>query len=186
VNIAAVVLAAGASTRLGRPKQTLMIDGETLVERAVRLATEAGLSPVIVVVGPDTSFAEKMRGCVVVVNEKASEGMASSIRCGVLAADHCDGVVLMASDQPALTAEHLRALCGAGDVPVGSAYAGKVGIPAYFPATMFRELMKLKGDVGAREMLRTAPGISAEDLSFDIDTEEDIARLSYKKKCIPR
>jgi molybdenum cofactor cytidylyltransferase len=186
VKIAGVVLAAGASTRLGKPKQMVVVDGEMLVERAVRLTREARLSPAIIVVGPDASFAEKLHGCMVVVNEEAQEGMAASIRCGVHAAMDCDGVVLMTCDQPALKPEHLRALCAMGAVPVGSVYAGKIGIPAYFPGAMFGELMKLKGDVGARDLLRNARGISAENLSLDIDTEEDIARLNHQKKCDPR
>ena len=74
-----MVLAAGASRRLGRAKQSVEIGGETLLERAVRVAVQAGLAPVIVVVRQ----AGKLRGCEVVVNALAEEGMASSIRCGV-------------------------------------------------------------------------------------------------------
>jgi CTP:molybdopterin cytidylyltransferase MocA len=182
VKIAAVVLAAGASTRLGRPKQIVVIDGETLVERAVRTASAAGLSPVILVVADK---AREVAGAQSILNPDANEGIASSIRCGVNAAAGCDGVVLMTCDQPALTADHLRALCGAGDAAMGSAYAGKVGIPAYFPASMFGELMQLEGDTGARGLLSRARSISAEELSFDIDTEEDIARLADKIKSSP-
>jgi len=181
--IAAVILAAGASTRLGRPKQTVVIDGETLLERAVRVAKEAGLSPVIVVVANEALKVADTRS---VLNTNANEGMASSIRCGVHAAIDCDGVVLMACDQPALAAEHLQALCANPQDPAGSEYAGKVGIPAYFPAAMFSELLKLKGDVGARSLLSNARTIFAENLGFDIDTEEDIAHLAAKTKCHPQ
>lgn len=178
--IAAVILAAGASTRLGRPKQTVLLDGETLLERAARIAKEAGLSPVIVVVA---NGALNVADTTSVFNANASEGMASSIHCGVSAAAGCDGAVLMACDQPTLTPDHLRALCANPEESAGSEYAGKVGIPAYFPAAMFSELLKLKGDVGARSLLSTARTISAENLSFDIDTEEDIRRLGAITKC---
>jgi len=187
VKIAGVVLAAGASTRLGRPKQTVIIDGEALVERAARVAHEAGLSPVIVVVNSQAEFAEQLlaQGCMIVVNEHAAKGMASSIHCGVSAADGCDGVVVMACDQPALTSAHLMALCAESGTASGSAYGGKIGIPAYFPASNFGSLLQLKGDTGARDLLRNARAVPFEDLSFDIDTEEDIAQLRAKTKCDP-
>ncbi len=175
--VAAVVLAAGASRRLGRAKQSLEIGGETLLERAVRVAVEAGLEPVIVVVRI-ADVAVGLRGCEVVVNELADEGMASSIRVGVARARELGvaGVVVMACDQVALRAEHLLALCGEVDGVAGSGYAGKVGIPAYFPAEKFGELMELRGDVGARELLRGAVAVVDEGLALDVDTEADVER----------
>ena len=175
--IAAVVLAAGASRRLGRAKQSLEIGGETLLERAVRVAVEAELEPVIVVVRT-ADVAPGLCGCDVVVNALADEGMASSIRVGVARAEELGvvGVVVMACDQVALRAEHLRALCGEVDRVTGSGYAGKVGIPAYFPAEKFSELMELRGDVGARELLRGAVAMVDEGLALDVDTEADVER----------
>ena len=177
MRIAAVVLAAGASRRLGRAKQSLEIGGETLLERAVRVGVEAGLGPVIVVVR-DAGVASGLRGCEVVVNALADEGMASSIRVGVARAQELGvaGAVVMACDQVSLRAEHLRALCGEVDRVTGSGYAGKVGIPAYFPAEKFSELMALRGDVGARELLRGAAAIIDEGLGLDVDTEADFQR----------
>jgi molybdenum cofactor cytidylyltransferase len=179
--VAAVVLAAGESARLGRPKQMLKMGGETLVERAVRVAVEAGLRPVIVVVREEGELADGMRakGCEVVVNEGASEGMASSIRCGVERAEGtgAGGVVVMACDQVGLGAAHLRALSFDEGRVAGSAYAGKVGIPAYFPKAVFGELRALRGDVGAREMLQGAASVEDEGLAVDIDTEADVVRV---------
>ncbi len=176
---AAVILAAGFSRRLGRAKQTLVVGGETLVERAVRVAIEAELSPVIVVVRAEADFVEGLRGSLVVVNEEAAEGMASSIRCGVRNAGEleADGVVVMACDQVRLTAGHLRELIAEPETVAASGYAGRVGIPAYFPAAVFGELMELRGDVGAREMLRGVRVVVDEGLAVDIDTEEDLAGL---------
>jgi CTP:molybdopterin cytidylyltransferase MocA len=179
VSVAAVVLAAGASTRLGRPKQTVVMGGETLVERAVRVAREAGLAPVIVVVREEEDGAARLRemGCVVVVNGEAAEGMAASIRCGVRVAEtlYAEGVVVMACDQVLLRAEHLRALCLESGRVTASEYAGRRGVPAYFPAEVFGALMKLRGDVGAREMLRDAATVVDEGLAVDVDTEADVA-----------
>jgi CTP:molybdopterin cytidylyltransferase MocA len=177
VTVAAVVLAAGASRRLGRVKQMVVIGGETLLERAVRVAVEAGLVPVIVVVR-EAELGEGLRGCEVVVNPLADEGMAASIRCGVARAREMGvaGVVVMACDQVALRAEHLRELCAEADRVTGSGYVGKVGIPAYFPAAVFEELMELRGDVGARELLRGAVAVVDEGLALDVDTEADVFR----------
>jgi len=177
VTVAAVVLAAGASRRLGRAKQSVEIGGKTLLERAVRVAVEAGLEPVIVVVR-DAEVGKSLRGCKLVVNELADEGMASSIRVGVARARELGvvGVVVMACDQVALRPEHLRELCGEVDRVTGSGYAGKVGIPAYFPKENFGELMELRGDVGARELLRGAAAIIDEGLGLDVDTEADFQR----------
>lgn len=158
----------------------VVLGGETLLERAVRVAMEAALDPVIVVIAPDGEVAEGLcqSDCVVVVNELAAEGMASSIRHGVELAGElgAQGVVLMTCDQVALTADHLRALCADAARVTGSGYAGKVGIPAYFPAANFDRLMELRGDVGAREMLLGAAAVVDEGLALDVDTEGDVAR----------
>jgi CTP:molybdopterin cytidylyltransferase MocA len=175
--IAAVVLAAGASTRLGEPKQLIVINGETLLERTVRIARETGCKPVIVVLGAN---AEQIRAqcdlsdAVVVTNEAWEEGMASSIRVGIGALDREDGVVLMTCDQPAVTAGHLRALMGLGKV-TASAYAGRRGVPAYFPASSFPPLMQLRGDAGARELLRDAATVELAGGELDVDTDRELA-----------
>jgi molybdenum cofactor cytidylyltransferase len=193
MTVAAVVLAAGASRRLGRAKQKVEIGGETLLERAVRVAVEAGLEPVIVVVRDeevgkslrgcevgvrDPEVASVLGGCEILVNPLAEEGMAASIRCGVARAGEIgvSGVVVMACDQVALRAEHLRELCADVDRVTGSGYAGKVGIPAYFPVEVFGGLMELRGDVGARELLSGAVAVVDEGLALDVDTEADVLR----------
>ena len=181
MNVAAILLAAGASRRLGRAKQTVVIGGETLVERAVRVATEAGLSPVIVVTRIGVTV--KLNCCEVVVNPRAAEGMASSIRSGVkrAIAMEVEGAVLMTCDQVALRPEHLRSLYAEVNRVTGSGYAGKIGIPAYFPAANFEDLLKLRGDVGARELLQDAAVVVDEGRGLDVDTEEDVeqARTVY-------
>jgi molybdenum cofactor cytidylyltransferase len=177
---AAVVLAAGASTRLGEPKQLVTLAGETLLERAVRAARESGCSPVIVVLG--AGYVEilgysRLGDAVPVINAEWVEGMASSIRLGVRAlgsvAKDVAGVVLMACDQPAVTASHLRALMTSGEI-TASAYAGRRGVPAYFPKASFAALMELRGDVGARHLLRDAATIDLPGGELDIDTAIDL------------
>ncbi len=176
------MLAAGFSRRLGRPKQHVVLAGETLLERAARVAREAGLRPVVVVVNRAVYEAMAqgwdLPGCIVVVNEDAAEGMASSIRCGLAALPREDvaGAVVMTCDQVAVTPEHLRALCAEPDETAGSGYAGRVGVPAYFPANRFEELHGLQGDEGARRLLREARCVPTEALALDVDTDEDVRR----------
>ncbi len=178
--IAAVVLAAGASRRLGRPKQEVVLGGRTLVERAVRTATQAGLSPVLVVVRAGGGLGPSLRrlGAVAVVNDRAEEGMAASVRLGVHTAQelNADGAVVLTCDQVALRAEHLLALCAEPGRVTASEYAGRKGVPAYFPAAHFAELLMLEGDTGARELLRAAATVVDESLALDVDTEEDVAK----------
>lgn len=179
MSVAAVVLAAGASRRLGRPKQDVLIAGETLLQRAIRIAQEASLSPVIVVTRAGAECAESPgwgASVIRVVNHQADEGLASSIRCGIaLASSHgVVGAVVLACDQPAIRPNHLRALVEDTDRLTASAYAGSIGVPAYFPSTSFPMLLQLRGDTGARKLLTDAHPVTAEDLSLDIDTEEDL------------
>jgi molybdenum cofactor cytidylyltransferase len=174
---AAVVLAAGGSTRLGEPKQLVIVGGETLVERAVRAARDAGCEPVVVVLGAEEERIRErcnLAGAVVLVNEAWEEGMASSIRVGVGASGGADGVLLMTCDQPAVTAAHLLAVMAAGEV-TASAYAGRRGVPAFFPAAIFPALLELRGDVGARELLLGAATVDLVGGDLDVDTEADRA-----------
>jgi len=180
VSVAAIVLAAGASRRLGHPKQDIVIAGETLLERTVRLARDSSLSPVVVVTRPGVKYATALESdglVIVATNHEADEGMASSIRCGIALASRLKpaGAVILACDQPGLRVDHLRALVEDTSRIAGSAYAGSIGVPAYFPAASFPLLLQLHGDAGARKLLHEAHAISAEDLRLDIDTEQDVA-----------
>jgi len=201
LTVAAVVLAAGASTRLGEPKQNVRLnprpdprpdpgpdpgpdprtgpqtDSETLLERAVRVAREAGFTPLFAVLAPGYSPPRSLAARLV-VNEDAAEGMASSIRAGIAAAiaAGASGVVILACDQPFVTAQHLCALAELPDAVAASAYAGRKGVPAYFPASAFSQLLELRGDAGARDLLREARAVALKKGELDIDTAEDLKR----------
>ena len=182
--VAAIILAAGESRRLGRPKQLVLWHGETLLDRAVRVAREADCSPVVVVLG--ASFDEVRAGCrlegaLVVVNESWREGMASSVRAGIAAlepfASNLRGALLLVCDQPAVTAEHLKALAADPTAICASSYAGRNGVPAFFPPSSFAALAELHGDAGARSLLQAAQAIELPGGEVDIDTAEDLAKL---------
>jgi CTP:molybdopterin cytidylyltransferase MocA len=191
--LAAIVLAAGASRRLGQPKQLLLRHGETLIGRAIRLATEAGAAPVIAVLGAhsDRIFrAVAFDKTIPVVNDQWEQGIAGSIHAGLNALDAAapaaSSALILGCDQPLLTVAHLRTLIegfSAQTVPpiVASSYAGVLGIPAIFPRFVFTELLDLRGDTGARAVLmqpnRPVVAIPLQGGEVDIDLPADIERL---------
>jgi molybdenum cofactor cytidylyltransferase len=184
-SISAVILAAGASRRLGQPKQLLRLNptiSETLLERAVRLAREADLSPVIVILGANheaIAAATSLGDATTILNPDWPEGMASSIRLGLHTtlqlAPSAAGLLLMACDQPAVTATHLRALTATGTL-TASEYANRRGIPAYLPTSHWPSLATLQGDTGARNLLLRAATIPLPHGDLDIDTPEDLGQ----------
>ena len=188
---ALLLLAAGGSRRLGTPKQLVPVDGELLIQRAVRIALTAELRPTVVVLG---AHAAEIRAhledqpVMLVENLQWKEGMASSIRTGlavVLAeAPEADGIVMMLADQPQLTKEHVAALLDAqrasGRDIVASHYGDHLGPPAYFGRRHFAALGELHGDVGARALLANfdpLPVPMPRGVSADLDTPDDYSRL---------
>jgi len=178
MRVAAIVLAAGASKRLGEPKQLVRLGSETLLESAVRVAREAGCSPVVVVLGASAAsiqVAPRLGNAIIVVNDDWAEGMGSSVRSGVGTLRDVDACLVLTCDMPAVTASHLRLLMAAGEL-TASSYAGRRGVPAYFPVGTFPLLMELHGDAGARDLLRSARCVELSGGELDVDTVEDLER----------
>lgn len=192
--VPAIVLAAGASRRLGQPKQLLRIHEETLLDRSIRLAREAGASVVFPVLG--AYFAEicasiRTRDAALVCNDEWEEGISSSIRAGLHAlrslCQDATGALIMTCDQPRLTADHLRSLLRSfqehkGSKIVASNYAGAYGVPAVFPPGAYPALERLRGDKGARALLadprRSIVSIDFPGGEMDIDQPSDLSLLS--------
>lgn len=186
---AAVILAAGPSTRLGRPKQLLCLGGQTLLRRAARTALDSNCDAVIVVLGAQV---ERLRAEVedlpirIVHNAHWMEGIASSLRAGVQAAieSEAESVLIALADQPLVTAAHLNALIALrrkGAPVVATAYAGTVGVPALFDRAVYPELLALHGDVGAKPVLAlhaaTVVSVTFPDAASDVDRPEDVDAL---------
>lgn len=186
MNLSALVLAAGASRRLGRPKQLLKLNGESLAHRAARLALEAGYLPVRVVLGAvDAELRMALQDLPVCLLENPdwAEGLATSLRRGVAEwGEQEAGLLVLACDQPALDVAILSDLARAfridPDRPVACAYGGGLGLPAVLPRRLAPELLQLRGDRGAKPLLirEKAQTVDFPRGLLDLDTPEDLAR----------
>ena len=185
----AIVLAAGASTRFGSPKQLVRLGGRPLLHTVVTRAAEITGSALIVVLGAGAEeLAPLLRHSsgMLVINREWREGLASSIRAGIAALPAaCTGALLLLADQPAVTAHDLRRLAGTWrkqpQYMAAALYAGTVGVPAIFPRTVFPELAALRGDAGARAVLRrgtdTLMRVPMPSAALDVDTPEDLLTI---------
>lgn len=187
-NIGTVILAAGSSSRLGRPKQLLEFGGMTLLSHTVTEAANSNTCSVVVVLGADGDLiANEIDGDIVsIVNNKNwEEGMASSIRLGLNTSlqnnPKIDAIIIMVCDQPFISTGVLNNLMAthmkAGKPIVACNYGEAIGTPALFHKSLFNELMQLKGDVGAKKIIQQHRNEVATVLfpkgSIDIDTMED-------------
>lgn len=187
--IAAVVLAAGLSRRMGRPKLLLDLKGKAVVRHAVERVLDAGISPVSVVVGPEhAGIARALEGLAVrfVVNPTPEMGQASSVSAGIRSLpDGTTASLIALGDQPGVPADVIPALVEAletsGKAIAAPRYADGLGNPVLFAASVFQELLGLGGDRGARGVVerdrsRLAVVSFAHAMPLDIDTPEDYER----------
>ena len=186
-----MVLAAGASTRMGTPKQLLEYQGQTLIRRAVETAWASLCDPVVVVLGANAvAVGNELEVPVIVTRNREWEtGMSSSVRAGLealLAADSTlDGAVMILCDQPFVTPELIDRLVECrrrtGKSIVATDYRGTHGVPALFAGKFFAALAGLTGDQGARRIIRNHPDDTAtvlfSDAAIDVDTPHDYHAL---------
>jgi len=192
VSIATIVLAAGGSTRMGRPKLLLEYRGTPLVRRAAQAAIGAGLGPVVVVVGAGAEEIEgSLRGLNVamVSNPRWAEGLGTSIAAGVAEVERdaaVKGAIIMLADQPFIESGILKRLDEEqrreGTSAAACRYAGVAGVPALFQRALFPRLKGLPPDAGAKHLL-SDPALRPAIIDFaggaeDIDTPEDYRRLT--------
>lgn len=177
-----LVLAAGASRRLGEAKQLLRFDGESLVRRATRLGLATKPAQALLVVGAAADAVATEVADLPIATLPCPDwrdGLGASLAAGLHALDDgIDGALVVLCDQPGLDAAHLQALLAAWHAnPTGaaaSAYAGVLGVPALLPCAWFAELAAGDHDRGARDLLRqraarVAP-VPAPALAHDLDT----------------
>ena len=181
-----LLLAAGGSRRLGQPKQLLVLDGETLVHRAARLALATAPADAVVVLGAHgVAIAAAVADLPLrsVACADWTRGMGASLAEGLAAlSPDCGAALVLLCDQPDLAPDHLHRLVAAARAAPGraaaSAYAGVLGVPAVLPRAWFAALASLQGDRGARDLLRERAAeviaVAAPALSRDIDVPADL------------
>lgn len=191
--IGVIILAAGASSRMGKPKQVLEIEkGKSLLRKAVETALETPLRPVVVVVGAHKrEVVPELKGLPVTIidNAKWEEGLSSSVKMGLAGAYMMDkqlsGVVVLVTDQPAISPVLIEYMVKryeeSGKKAVVCRYADTWGVPALIGPDFFAELTHLTGDSGARQVLekyeKELDFVDFENGKIDINTPEDY--LSY-------
>ena len=187
--VAGVVLAAGMSTRMGRNKLLLDLAGEPLVRRTVRFALEAGLSPVVVVLGHEAADVEKAIGDAshrAVFNERYADSPLFSLQCGIRSVpEECAGAVVLLGDMPFVTREMLREISlkgrdGSGAPLVVSRYGDVQAPPTFYSSLLFEEIHGLASGCGKKfveQHLKDAAVLSwPPELLADVDVADDYER----------
>jgi molybdenum cofactor cytidylyltransferase len=186
-----LLLAAGASRRLGAPKQLLAYKGESLLRRAARTALASLCRPVIVVLGAHRESVESEIADLpleIVFNEEWAMGMGASIRAGMeylTARADTRAVVVMLCDQPRVEARIINELVAAYRVTnaplVTAKYDGTHGVPALFDQRLYPALLALTGSQGAKSLILAHSAhlseVPAPEAALDVDTLADYERL---------
>jgi molybdenum cofactor cytidylyltransferase len=191
--IAAVVLAAGLSRRMGQAKLLMPVGGKALIRHAVETVLASGVDSVWVVTGPDVEpIAAALAGLDVqlVVNAAPEEGQAGSLRAGIAALPaSVDAVLIALGDQPALAPSIIPALLAArrtsAKLIVAPRYRDGQGNPVLFKREIFPELLHLTGDQGARPLIQKEPArVEWVELDLpmppDVDTPADYEKIRAK------
>ncbi|MCO7225817.1 NTP transferase domain-containing protein [Pleionea sp. CnH1-48] len=182
--LSVVILAAGNSSRLGRPKQLLKYRGLSLIERACCQALRITDRVSVVTGASAENIADALQELPVklIHNTRWQEGMGSSIVTGVSADTGSSGMLLMLCDQPLISDDHYVALVQCfNENPqsiIASSYKQVIGVPAIFPARLFTSLQGLSGATGARKIIQenldSQISIDCPQAAIDIDVEADV------------
>jgi molybdenum cofactor cytidylyltransferase len=189
--IGLLLLAAGASTRIGTPKQLLVYKGQTLLRRAAEAALASPCHPVVVVLGANCEKVKREIADLpveIVVNEQWADGMATSIRAGLehlSAYANTSALVVMLCDQPLVDTRTINALIATyratGAPLVAAKYNDTHGVPALFDQQLYPALRTLAGAQGAKNVILANSAhlaeVPAPEAAFDIDTLADYERL---------
>jgi molybdenum cofactor cytidylyltransferase len=187
-----IILAAGASTRMGTPKQLLLYQGRSFIRHIAEVAIASVCQPIAVVLG---AHAERIKPEIsqlpvqIVENHQWADGMSSSIRVGLEALlamnQNLEAVAIALCDQPFVSSQTLERIVEAfhftGKPIIASEYAGTLGVPVLFSRTLFSELMALKSNEGAKQLIKRhideVFSIPFLDGAIDIDTPKDYEQL---------
>lgn len=188
----AILLAAGASTRMGTVKQLLPWKNSSLLEHSIEQLKHADVKTLVVVLGANETEIRQnalIEHADVVVNPDWEKGMATSIATGLRfllkKRPELDRVLVALADQPLLGTKYYNKLIAlsseSGNEIVSSSYSGQLGVPALFARTYFNNLLNLEGHQGARALIRggqvKVTAVDAGELAVDLDTKEAYNRI---------
>jgi molybdenum cofactor cytidylyltransferase len=191
-----IILAAGSSSRFGSTKQLLPFNGSTLIQHVVSEAVDSGAKPVIVVTGASADKVSKdikKEEVHIIFNERWKGAMASSIYAGMQAALGYRGIekiIITVSDQPFVSSSLFKQLYQAqedsGKQIITCAYADTIGTPVLFTKNYFDLLLSLRGEEGAKKIIKANKNdmavIDFPEGYLDIDTREDLENFLIKKE----
>lgn len=198
--ISAIVLAAGRSTRMGRNKLVLPLDGKPVLQRVLDALKGSKVDETVVVLGGGAEEVRRMidlRGAKVVVNRHYAEGMSTSIKAGLASVSRsADAVIIVLGDQPLLSAALVDSLIhgflAEGAPVVVPVHLRKRGNPVLFARSIFPEVMKISGDRGAKSVMeahgddvREVRAIGA-GAAIDVDTPSDYKRAELLLRGVRR
>ena len=189
--IGAIILAAGSSSRLGKPKQLLIFENESLLEKAIRAVQNADLHQYVVILGGNADEIQSkidLSSLKVLINHEWSSGMASSMQLGLrylIENYNLEAVVLLLCDQPHTNAGILNSIIKrykeAGKGIIASKYKETFGVPALFDKAYFGEMLSMKSSEGAKKIifshLEDTGSVDFPLGEIDIDTPEDYEKL---------
>ncbi len=196
MSIPIIIIAAGKSARLGSPKQLIKISKETLLNNTIKKASFVS-NNILVILGAKCLEITKTitnKSVKIVYNENWPDGMASSIKLGVLHFIDVPKLIISVCDQPYLTTEIFERLISFSNLTnkpiIASNYGPHIGVPMLFNNQIFDDLLGLKGDIGAKAILDKYAG-SIGEIDFpngdiDIDTKEDLAIMGILNKKSPK
>ena len=180
------MLAAGAATRFGAPKQLADLDGVPLLEHALRTMTAAPVGRVVVVLGSgadEVAASVDLHGAEPVVCGRWEEGQSASLACGLAELAGCEAVVVTLGDQPRVSPDAIRRVISARNdaAAVRATYNGNPGHPVLLERRLFEQLRNISGDKGARNLLLSVQvlDVPCDDLGGgeDVDTPAELDAL---------
>ncbi len=189
MNTAIIILAAGASSRMGAPKQLLLVDGKTLIKRICETAMETPCHPVVAVLGANKSLICKETDrmpITVIDNPQWENGMSSSIKIGLAGAylteKSLEAIIFLTVDMPYVSAKLINKMIEKAESDekieiVACKYENQLGIPVLFKRALFTNLLELSGDEGAKKIVvehkNKVAFIDFPEGRIDLDTVEE-------------
>ena len=193
-NYVILILAAGSSTRMGKPKQLLKWKDSNFLNHTINTALKLNVKEVVVVLGANADIISpevNSKKVSIVVNKEWSKGIGSSISEGIRyfkkTSKNCDAVLIMLCDQPLIDSEHYQNLLinfkpGQEQIIATKYKKEELGVPALFDRTYFDDLEKLQGDFGAKKIIKKYSNnvklVENITANFDIDTPEQYKNLT--------